>query len=130
MGSSADAASLSCARFLEIFLKEFVPQSLWDTWHAKYEQLFQGTMSLSEYAIKFSDLFRHAHAMVATVRERVCRFIEGLRYESVRRERKGRLRGLADSRDLLVFTLEEGYDMVEVFWVIQFSWHFKICMVF
>ncbi|XP_070046929.1 uncharacterized protein [Nicotiana tomentosiformis] len=35
-------------------------------------------MSVSEYAFRFSDLSRHTPALVATVRERVCRFIEGL----------------------------------------------------
>ncbi|XP_070035731.1 uncharacterized protein [Nicotiana tomentosiformis] len=38
-------------------------------------------MSLSEYAVRFSDLARHAPALVATVRERVRRFIEGFRYD-------------------------------------------------
>ncbi|XP_070036173.1 uncharacterized protein [Nicotiana tomentosiformis] len=35
-------------------------------------------MDVSEYAVYFSDLARHAPALVATVRERVRRFIEGL----------------------------------------------------
>ncbi|XP_070049827.1 uncharacterized protein [Nicotiana tomentosiformis] len=36
-------------------------------------------MSVLEYAVRFCDLARHAPALVATVRERVRRFIEGLR---------------------------------------------------
>ncbi|XP_070050252.1 uncharacterized protein [Nicotiana tomentosiformis] len=35
-------------------------------------------MTVSEYAVRFGDLARHAPAFVATVRERVRRFIEGL----------------------------------------------------
>ncbi|XP_070034955.1 uncharacterized protein [Nicotiana tomentosiformis] len=35
-------------------------------------------MSVSEYGVRFSDLSRHVLALVATVREQVCRFIEGL----------------------------------------------------
>nr|XP_009758276.1 PREDICTED: uncharacterized protein LOC104210988 [Nicotiana sylvestris] len=35
-------------------------------------------MTVSEYAVCFSDLARHAPALVSTVRERVCWFIEGL----------------------------------------------------
>lgn len=35
-------------------------------------------MTVSEYAVHFSELDRHAPALVATVRERVRRFIEGL----------------------------------------------------
>ncbi|XP_070057880.1 uncharacterized protein [Nicotiana tomentosiformis] len=35
-------------------------------------------MTVSEYAVRFSDLSRHEPALVATVRERVRRYIEGL----------------------------------------------------
>ena len=35
-------------------------------------------MIVSEYAVRFSDLARHAPALVATVREQVRQFIEGL----------------------------------------------------
>ncbi|XP_070040430.1 uncharacterized protein [Nicotiana tomentosiformis] len=59
-------------------LREYVPQSLRDSWHADLEQLCQGAMNVSEYAVRFSDLARHAPALVATVRERVRQFIEGL----------------------------------------------------
>ncbi|XP_070057570.1 uncharacterized protein [Nicotiana tomentosiformis] len=38
-------------------------------------------MSVSEYAVRFSDLARHAPALVSTVRELVRRFIEGLRHD-------------------------------------------------
>ncbi|XP_070044577.1 uncharacterized protein [Nicotiana tomentosiformis] len=38
----------------------------------------QCTMSMSEYAVRLSNLARHAPSLVATVRERVRRFIEGL----------------------------------------------------
>ncbi|XP_070057350.1 uncharacterized protein [Nicotiana tomentosiformis] len=94
-GSPADAASLSWTQFSEIFLREFVPQSLRDAWHTQFEQLRQGTMSVSEYLVRFSDLSRHAPSLVSTVRERVHKFIEGLSY---------------DIRFLLVS---------------QFSWHFR-----
>ncbi|XP_070032904.1 uncharacterized protein [Nicotiana tomentosiformis] len=65
----------------EIFLREFVPQSLRDAWHSEFERLRQGTMSVSEYAVRFSDLARHAPALVATVREHIRSFIEGLRHD-------------------------------------------------
>ncbi|XP_070039982.1 uncharacterized protein [Nicotiana tomentosiformis] len=64
-----------------MFLMEFVPQTLRDTWHAEFEQLPQGTMMVSEYAIGFSELARHAPTLVPTVKERVCRFIEGISYD-------------------------------------------------
>ena len=61
-----------------MFLHEYVPQSLRDDWRAEFEQLRQGAMTVLEYAVRFSELARHAPALVATVRERVRRFIEGL----------------------------------------------------
>ncbi|XP_070057084.1 uncharacterized protein [Nicotiana tomentosiformis] len=77
-GSRADAASLTWTQFTELFLREFIPQNLRDAWHVEFEQLHQGTMTISEYVVCFSDLSRHAPALVSTVRERVRRFIDGL----------------------------------------------------
>ncbi|XP_070054807.1 uncharacterized protein [Nicotiana tomentosiformis] len=79
-GSLAYAASLTWTQFSEMFLKEFVPQTLQDAWRVEFEQLRQGTMSVLEYVVRFSDLSRHAPTLVSTIRERVCRFIEGLNY--------------------------------------------------
>ncbi|XP_070036493.1 uncharacterized protein [Nicotiana tomentosiformis] len=81
LGSRIESASLTWVQFSEIFLREFVPQSLRDAWHTKFEQLRYGTMSVSEYAVRFSDLARHAPHLVSTVRERVRRFIKGLRHD-------------------------------------------------
>ncbi|XP_070039881.1 uncharacterized protein [Nicotiana tomentosiformis] len=81
LGIPADAASLSWTQFSKMFLREFVPQTLQVAWRAKFEQLRQGTMSVSEYAVRFSDLSRHAPALVSIVRERVCRFFEGLSHD-------------------------------------------------
>nr|XP_033512909.1 uncharacterized protein LOC117277615 [Nicotiana tomentosiformis] len=53
-------------------------ETLRDSWHAEFERLCQGTMSASEYAVRFNGLSRHAPALVTIVRERVRRFIEGL----------------------------------------------------
>ncbi|XP_070040340.1 uncharacterized protein [Nicotiana tomentosiformis] len=61
-----------------MLLREYVPQRLKDAWRAEFNQLHQGSMTVSECAVRFSDLARHASALVATVQERVCRFIEGL----------------------------------------------------
>lgn len=38
-------------------------------------------MTVSKYAIRFSELARHAPILVPTIRERVRRFIEGLDYD-------------------------------------------------
>ncbi|XP_070036090.1 uncharacterized protein [Nicotiana tomentosiformis] len=61
-----------------MLLREFVHQSLRDAWRAEFKQLRQGFMTVSEYTVRFSGFSRHAPALVATVRERVRRFIEGL----------------------------------------------------
>ncbi|XP_070010533.1 uncharacterized protein [Nicotiana sylvestris] len=78
LDSPVEEASLTWAQFSNMFLREFVPQSLRDAWRAEFEHLRQGTMTVSEYPIYFTNLARYAPALVATVRERVCRFIEGL----------------------------------------------------
>ncbi|XP_070022405.1 uncharacterized protein [Nicotiana sylvestris] len=83
LGSPAESVSLTWVQFLEMFLREFVPQSLRGAWRVEFEQLRQGTMLVSEYAFIFSDLVRHAPILGSTVRERVCQFIEGL-YPSIR----------------------------------------------
>ncbi|XP_070034947.1 uncharacterized protein [Nicotiana tomentosiformis] len=81
-GRLADADPLTWAQFSEMFLREFVPQTLRDAWCIEFEQLCQDTMTVSEYAIRFSELSRHAPTLVPIVRERVRRFIEGLIYGS------------------------------------------------
>ncbi|XP_070039243.1 uncharacterized protein [Nicotiana tomentosiformis] len=81
LGSQAATASLPWTQFLEIFFREFTPRTLRDAWCIEFEQLRKGTMSVSEYAVRFSDLSRHVPALVSTIREPVCRFIEGLNYD-------------------------------------------------
>ncbi|XP_070046674.1 uncharacterized protein [Nicotiana tomentosiformis] len=78
VGSPAKVASLIWNRFLEFFLRGFDNQTLRDAWRMEFERLRQGTISVSEYVVRFSYLSRHAPALVAIVRERVRRFIEGL----------------------------------------------------
>ncbi|XP_070042911.1 uncharacterized protein [Nicotiana tomentosiformis] len=80
-GRPTDAIPPTWAYFSEMFLKEFIPQTFRDTWHTEFEWLHQGTMTVSEYTIRFSELASHAPILVSTVRERVRRFIEGLDYD-------------------------------------------------
>ncbi|XP_070035970.1 uncharacterized protein [Nicotiana tomentosiformis] len=80
-GRPADAIPPTWSQFSEIFLKEFVPQTLRDAWHTEFERLRQGTVTVSEYAIRFSELAHHVPILVLTIRERVSRFIEGLDYD-------------------------------------------------
>ncbi|XP_070002335.1 uncharacterized protein [Nicotiana sylvestris] len=78
LDSPAKAYSLTWTQFSDIFLREYVPQSLRDAWRAKFEQLRQGVMTVSEYAVHLSDLATHAPTLVFIVRERVYRFIKGI----------------------------------------------------
>ncbi|XP_070056800.1 uncharacterized protein [Nicotiana tomentosiformis] len=80
-GRPADATPPTWAQFAEMFLKEFVPETLRDAWRTEFERLHEGTMTVSEYAIRFSELARHAPILVPTIRERVHRFIKGLGYD-------------------------------------------------
>ncbi|XP_070057238.1 uncharacterized protein [Nicotiana tomentosiformis] len=68
-GSPGDAASLTRTQFSKMFLKEFVPQTLGDTWGAEFEQLHQGIMIVSKYDVRFSELSKHAPALVSTVKK-------------------------------------------------------------
>ncbi|XP_070046567.1 uncharacterized protein [Nicotiana tomentosiformis] len=77
-GQLVDATPLTWAQFSEMFLREFV--LLPDAWRTEFEKLRQGTMLLSEYALRLSELSRHAPALVSIVRERVHKFIKGLSY--------------------------------------------------
>ncbi|XP_070011414.1 uncharacterized protein [Nicotiana sylvestris] len=78
LDSPDEAASLTWTQFSDMFLREFVPQSLWDAWRAEFEHLRQGTMTVLEYVIRYTSLARHALALVSSVCERVRRFIKGL----------------------------------------------------
>ncbi|XP_070036074.1 uncharacterized protein [Nicotiana tomentosiformis] len=80
-GRPADVTPPTWAQFSEMFLKKFVPQTLRDAWRTEFERLCQVTMTVSEYAIRFSELAHHAPVLVPTIKERVRRFIEGLDYD-------------------------------------------------
>ncbi|XP_070041283.1 uncharacterized protein [Nicotiana tomentosiformis] len=51
-GRPADATPPTWAQFSKMFLKEFVPQTLQDACCIEFERLCQGTMTVSEYAIR------------------------------------------------------------------------------
>ncbi|XP_070054607.1 uncharacterized protein [Nicotiana tomentosiformis] len=51
LGSLAEADSLTWTQFSDMFLREYVPQSLRDAWRAEFEQLCQGSMTVSEYTV-------------------------------------------------------------------------------
>ncbi|XP_070054907.1 uncharacterized protein [Nicotiana tomentosiformis] len=78
LSSPDEVALLTWSQLSDMFLREYVPQDLRDSWRIEFELLRQGAMIVSEYAVRFDDLARHAPALVTTARERVRQFIEGL----------------------------------------------------
>ncbi|XP_070040527.1 uncharacterized protein [Nicotiana tomentosiformis] len=78
LSCSDEATSLTWIQFSDMCLREYIPQSFRDAWCAEFEKLRQGGMILSKYAVRFSELARHAPALVAIFQERVHRFIVGL----------------------------------------------------
>ncbi|XP_070054517.1 uncharacterized protein [Nicotiana tomentosiformis] len=67
-GRPADPAPLTWAQFSEMFHREFTPQTLRYALRTELEQLHHGTMTVSECAMRFSELSRHAPILVSTVR--------------------------------------------------------------
>ncbi|XP_070055050.1 uncharacterized protein [Nicotiana tomentosiformis] len=70
LDSPAEATSLTWTEFSDMFLREYVPQSLRDAWRAELEQLRRSSMTVSEYVVQFSDLARHAPALGRGYRNR------------------------------------------------------------
>ncbi|XP_070039360.1 uncharacterized protein [Nicotiana tomentosiformis] len=70
---------LSRAAFTTFQLKGEAYQ-WWRAYELEFDQLRQGAMFVSEYAVKFSELSRHTPALDSIVRERVYRFIKGLNH--------------------------------------------------
>nr|XP_033514117.1 uncharacterized protein LOC117278772 [Nicotiana tomentosiformis] len=76
----AGAAPLRWYQFSDLVLRDFIPQTSRDELRSEFEQLCQGSMSVSDYAMRFTELSRHAPSLVFTDRGRVNRLIEGLAY--------------------------------------------------
>ncbi|XP_070010810.1 uncharacterized protein [Nicotiana sylvestris] len=62
LDSLDEEVSMTWTQFSDMFLREYVPQNLRNTWRAEFEQLRQGAITVSEYAIYFTSLARHAPA--------------------------------------------------------------------
>ncbi|XP_070022332.1 uncharacterized protein [Nicotiana sylvestris] len=78
LNSLDKAASLTWTQFSDLFLREYVPQSLRDAWRTEFEHLHQGVMTVSEYVVRYTSLAIHAPTLISTVCERVRWYIEGL----------------------------------------------------
>ncbi|XP_070040190.1 uncharacterized protein [Nicotiana tomentosiformis] len=69
LGSPSKSSLLTWVQFSKMFLREFLPSpfEMHGAW--SLSSYARGTMSVSEYAVRFSDLARHAPTLVATLRD-------------------------------------------------------------
>jgi hypothetical protein len=65
--------------FSTMFLDRFLPQSVRDAQLYEFERLSQGSMTVDEYDLKFTQLSRYALHLLPTEEWRVKRFIRGLK---------------------------------------------------
>ena len=65
--------------FSTMFLDRFLPQSVRDARLYEFERLSQGSMTVDEYDLKFTQLSRYAEYLLPTEEWRVKRFIRGLK---------------------------------------------------
>ena len=66
-------------RFKELFLEKHFPRYVRNQMHIKFLELKQGSMSVTEYEAKFTELARFVPEQVDPEEKRVQRFQEGLR---------------------------------------------------
>jgi hypothetical protein len=65
-------------KFSSMFLDRFFPQNVRDARLYEFERLSQGSMTVDEYDLKFTQLSRYAEHLLPT-KWRVKRFIRGLK---------------------------------------------------
>lgn len=63
-----------------MFMDMFVPLSKRDDMRCQFEKLRQGTMTVTEYEAKFTELATYAHFLVADEHDKVSRFVDGLEH--------------------------------------------------
>ena len=73
------AAPLSWEEFEDLFLQEFLPETVRISWAYEFERLTQaGCGSIDDYANRFLELSAYAPGLVDTERRKVDRFVHGL----------------------------------------------------
>ena len=70
---------MTWVQFISIFMNQFFPQTEHDARREEFEHLVQGSLSVSQYESKFTDLSRYATDLVDTDEKKVRRFLCGLR---------------------------------------------------
>lgn len=61
------------------FLRKFIPSHIRDRKMREFQALVQGSMTVYQYEVRFTQLSRFAEALVTPESERIRRFVEGLR---------------------------------------------------
>ena len=74
----ANASPPVWQEFVDAFLRHYMPPEVRRARADKFLNLRQGSMSATEYSLRFNSLARYASAMVADMGDRVHRFVKGL----------------------------------------------------
>ena len=89
---------LTYADFVRMFRDRFLPEVRGDELQQDLLNLRQGTMTVTEYEIRFIQLSQHAPSVVAREKDRCRHFEEGLNYEIWSQLMPGDLRNYSDLR--------------------------------
>nr|XP_033515899.1 uncharacterized protein LOC117280309 [Nicotiana tomentosiformis] len=69
---------ITWSEFSATFMDRFVPLRKRNDMRHQFEQLRQGTITITKYEVKFTKLATYAHFMVADEQENMRRFVDGL----------------------------------------------------
>jgi len=97
------APVLSWAMFEEAFLGRFFPRELREAKVREFLNLKQGSMTVQEYGLKFTQLSRYAPEMVADMRSRMSLYVAGLGRLTKKEGRGGMLNGDMDIGRLMTY---------------------------
>nr|AAV31186.2 Gag-pol polyprotein, putative [Solanum tuberosum] len=100
-----DATVLSWTVFESAFLGRFFPRELREAKVREFLTLKQEPMSVHEYSLKFTQLFRYAPEMVATMRSRMSLFVAGLSHLSSKKGKAAMLIWDMDIARLMVYVM-------------------------
>ena len=100
-GRQVGLPPITWLEFSPMFLDRFIPLSKQDDMRCQFNKLRQGSMTISEYEAKFTELSRYVPSLVADQREKVRRYVDGLeaRYRGpvIRDVRNGSYSGVFDT---------------------------------
>ncbi|XP_060182350.1 uncharacterized protein LOC132612017 [Lycium barbarum] len=79
-GGQVGLPPITWSEFLALFKDRFIPLRKQDDMRRQFNNLRQGTMTVTEYEAKFTDLSRYVPYLVEDPREKVRRFVDGLEH--------------------------------------------------